>query len=82
VIELRFQPPRIPAGALSNLVGLLGLLGVALAVGGLTGNWWWSALVGGVFAVGLAVLAQQQQAAQQKPSSEAQTQQIPRIGAA
>lgn len=50
--------PRIAAGLLSNLVGLFGLVAVAIAVGGLTGNWWWTALVGGVFSVGLAALAQ------------------------
>lgn len=50
--------PRLPAGALSNLVGLAGLLAVVVAIGGLTGNAWWSVLTGGVFAVGLAALSQ------------------------
>jgi peptidoglycan/LPS O-acetylase OafA/YrhL len=54
---IRIRLPRFSAGALSNLVGVLGLVAVALAVGGLTGNWWWSVLVGGVFAVGLAYAA-------------------------
>lgn len=52
-----FRLPRISLGAVSNLVGLLGLVAIAVAIGGLTGNWWWSALTGGVFAVVLAVLA-------------------------
>lgn len=52
-----FRLPRVSLGAVSNLVGLLGLVAVAVAVGGLTGTWWWSCLVGGVFAVVLAVLA-------------------------
>lgn len=52
-----FRLPRVSLGAVSNLVGLLGLVAVAVAVGGLTGSWWWSCLVGGVFAVALAVLA-------------------------
>jgi hypothetical protein len=54
---IRIRLPRFSAGALSNLVGVLGLVAVALAVGGLTGNWWWSVLLGGVFAVGLAYTA-------------------------
>lgn len=57
-MEIRIRVPRIPAGAPSNLLGLLGLLAVVVAVGGLTGNLWWAVLTGGAFAVGLAVLAQ------------------------
>lgn len=57
-MEIRIAVPRVPTGLLANLLGLLGLLGVALAVGGLTGSWWWSALVGGVFSVGLSYVAQ------------------------
>lgn len=56
-MEFRIRLPRIPAGLGMNLVGLFGLIAVALAVGGLTGNWWWSALVGGGFAVGLSWVA-------------------------
>lgn len=52
-----FRLPKISMGAVSNLVGLVGLVAVAVALGGLLGNWWWTALSGGVFAVGLAVLA-------------------------
>ena len=58
--EIRIPVPRLPAGLGSNLVGLVGLVVVAVSIGGLVGNWWWSGLVGGVFAVGLAVLAQAQ----------------------
>jgi hypothetical protein len=50
--------PRLPAGAASNVLGLLGLVAVVVAIGGLTGNVWWSVLSGGLFAVALAVLAQ------------------------
>ena len=57
-MEIRIRLPRIAAGALSNLVGLLGLLGIVVAVGGLTHSVWWAVLTGGVFAVGLAALAQ------------------------
>jgi len=58
VIRIQFQPPRVPPGAVSNLVGLAGLVAVAVAVGGLLHDWWWSVLVGGAAAVTLAVLAQ------------------------
>lgn len=66
-MEVRFRIPRLPAGALSNLVGLLGLVAIALAVGALAGSWWWSVLAGGVAAVGLCALAQAQDAAATRP---------------
>lgn len=56
--EIRIPVPRIPRGLGANLLGLAGLVAFALAIGGLTGNWWWSVLVGGVLAVGLAYIAQ------------------------
>jgi hypothetical protein len=62
-MEIRIAVPRVPSGLLANLLGLVGLVGVALAVGGLSGSWWWSILVGGVFAVGLSYVAQTQAAA-------------------
>lgn len=54
--------PRLPAGAAANLIGLAGLLAVALALGGLAG-WWWALLSAGVFAVALSYVAQTHQAA-------------------
>lgn len=62
-MEIRIAVPRVPTGLVANLLGLAGLVAVTLAVGGLTGSWWWSALVGGVFAVGLSYVAQTQAAA-------------------
>src|SRR5437588_143676 len=47
-MEIKIRLPRIPSGAFANVIGLLGLLWFAVAVGGLTGNWWWSILVGSV----------------------------------
>jgi hypothetical protein len=62
--EIRIPVPRLPRGLGANLAGLLGLVAVALAIGGLTGNWWWSVLVGGVMAVGLSYIAQTHAAAE------------------
>lgn len=62
-MEIRIAVPRVPPGLLANLLGLAGLVGVAAAVGGLAGNWWWSVLVGAFFAVGLSYVAQTQAAA-------------------
>lgn len=55
--EIRFRVPRVPPGLYANLLGLAGLVMVAVAVGALTGNWWWSGLAGGVFAVALSWMA-------------------------
>lgn len=57
-MEIRIRVPHIPSGAVSNILGLLGILAMVVGVGGLTGNVWWSVLTGGVFAVALAALAQ------------------------
>jgi hypothetical protein len=76
--EIRIPVPRLPRGLFANLAGLLGLVAVALAVGGLTGNWWWSALVGGVFAVGLSYVAQTHAAPAETTEGEAR----PRLVAA
>jgi hypothetical protein len=59
-VEIRIKVPRMPSGLLPNLIGLIGLIAVALAAGGLTGNYWWSVLVGGVFAIGVAYVVSTQ----------------------
>ena len=74
--------PALPAGLLSNLLGLAGLLAAVVAVGGITGNWWWSVLVGGLAAVGLSVIAAHNAApARDEQVSADQTAEIPRITA-
>jgi hypothetical protein len=50
--------PALPSGLLSNLLGLLGLVAVVVAVGGLTHNWWWSLLTAGLVATALSYIAQ------------------------
>lgn len=67
-MEIRIAVPRLPSGLAANLIGLLGLLGVVLAVGGLTGNWWWSVLTGGLISVGLSYVAQTHAAAEAEPA--------------
>jgi hypothetical protein len=59
-VEIRIAVPRLPSGLAANLAGLAGLIAMVLAVGGLTGNWWWSLLAGGTVAFGLAFVAQLQ----------------------
>jgi hypothetical protein len=77
-MDIRIRLPRIPAGLAANLLGLFGLIGVALAVGGLTGNWWWSVLTGAVFAVGLSYVAQTQVASADTAVNEP-TAELPRV---
>lgn len=57
VINIRL--PRPTLGTVSNVIGLAGLAAVALAIGGLTGVWWWSLLVAGAELVAVAYLAGQ-----------------------
>lgn len=66
--EIRIPVPRLPHGLAANLLGLVGLVAVVLAVGGLTGNWWWSVLLGGLISVGLSYVAQTHAAAQAEPA--------------
>ena len=66
--EIRIPVPRLPSGFAANLVGMLGLIAAVLAVGGLTGNWWWSVLVGGLVAVGLSYVAQTHAATAAEPA--------------
>ncbi|MEV6798530.1 hypothetical protein AB0M91_09300 [Micromonospora rifamycinica] len=47
--------PSVQAPMLvSNLLGAAGLVGLVVAVGALAGSWWWSVLLGSLFAVVLA----------------------------
>jgi hypothetical protein len=58
---VRVPVPRMPAGLGTNLLGVAGLVAIVLAVGSLT-DWRWGLLIAGLFAVGLTVIAQKQEA--------------------
>jgi hypothetical protein len=64
---VRVPLPRITPGALTNLLGVAGLIAIVVAVGMLAGAAW-AVLAAGLMAVGLTVLAQLGQA-QQAPAS-------------
>lgn len=55
---LTIRIPALSSQMLSNLLGLAGLLGAAVALGGLFGNWWVTMLAVSVMMVGLAVVSQ------------------------
>lgn len=46
-----------------NLVGVTGLIGFAVGLGGVAGNWWVTVMVAGLFAVALSYIASTQLAA-------------------
>jgi len=57
-VEFRVRLPFTFGGQLlSNLLGLAGVTGFALALGGITGNGWVAVLAGSLEAVGLAYVA-------------------------
>ena len=40
-----------------NILGVLGLVGLTVSAGALSGSWWWSLLTGSVILIVLAVIA-------------------------
>lgn len=69
-MELRLCVPAPSNLLLVNLLGALGLIMLAIAVGGLTGNWWWAALVGSVEAVVVSVIGMTHATEQARPAAE------------
>lgn len=63
---VKIPVPRLDAGLLSNLLGVIGLLMLVITPGGVTHNWWWSVLAGGVAAVAVSYLL----ALQTRPADE------------
>lgn len=59
MLRLTVSIPTVHAPMLlSNLLGIAGLLGLAVSVGAVVGSWWWSVLVGSVSSIALAWVAQ------------------------
>jgi hypothetical protein len=57
-VEIRLRIPVTLRGELlANLLGLLGLLGVAVALGAMLGNWWVTVLAVSIELVALAYVA-------------------------
>lgn len=79
-MTITVRVPKPSSELLANLLGVVGLLGVAVAVGGLTGNWWWTLGVASAFAVFLSVVATTKaETAEEVPST---TQAVAAVGSA
>jgi hypothetical protein len=63
-MTIQFDIPKPSSMLVGNLLGVLGLIAVVVAIGGLAGAWW-AVLVGGVAAIGLSVVAATHAAAEQ-----------------
>ena len=57
MITLKLRIPAPTSDLLVNLIGVFGLIGLAVAVGGLTHSPWWALLVGSVESVAVHVAA-------------------------
>lgn len=57
MITLKVRIPAPTSTLLVNLLGVAGLLGIAVAVGGLTHNAWWALLAGSIGLVAVHVAA-------------------------
>lgn len=56
MITLKLKIPAPSSMLVVNLLGALGLLGMAFAIAGITHNGWWGLLVGCVEAVAVSVI--------------------------
>lgn len=63
MIKIEFRAPQVPAGLFANLLGLAGLIAVAVCVGGflsalhVPGAWWVAGFLGAVEAIWLSLAA-------------------------
>lgn len=55
---VRIPVPKIDNDLVGNLIGLLGLILIVAAVGGLTHSVWWGVLIAGIFGVVIAYMIQ------------------------
>ncbi|RSD26356.1 hypothetical protein [Amycolatopsis eburnea] len=53
---IRIRVPKVSSMLLANVLFVLGLLGIAITVGGLAGAWW-GGLTGSILAAGLGYLS-------------------------
>lgn len=54
---LTFKIPAPSSMLTINLLGVFGLVALVVSIGGLTGNWWWSGVLGGAVCVALSLIA-------------------------
>lgn len=57
MITLKVRIPAPTSKLLVNLLGMFGVLGLAVAIGGLTHNVWWALLTGSLEMVAIHVIA-------------------------
>ena len=53
--EIRIRVPHPSSTLVNNVLGVLGLIAIVVAIGGLAG-WLWALLAGGIFAVTLCLI--------------------------
>lgn len=76
-MELRIRLPKIPSGLFGNILGLLGLLAIAVCVGGflvslgVAGGWWVTGLLVGVEMFALSWVASAHEQAQSEAAVKA-----------
>lgn len=63
IATVKLSIPVPSSMLLVNILGVLGLAGLTASVGALTGNWWWSVLVGSAILIGLSMIGAAHQAA-------------------
>jgi hypothetical protein len=80
-VYVRIPLPKLTSELASNLLGLAGLVGLVVAVGGLTGNVWWSLLLTSVLLVGLSYVQHAGQAVRPVPNPKPKPGERPRQAA-